>query len=152
MLNISNNHSCQCMQNRSLAIVPQNITSIEGFMWNKLTSHLLQHQPLSPFYNDKPNTTNSLLYCFVMSYKAVILQIFFFYYLMHIITDTGVNGETIPTPTWWMLNRYYFIKIRDFINTFTDQMPLAWWSRGKCDHSTVQITFLSKAFCTTEQN
>jgi hypothetical protein len=51
------------------------------------------------FYNDKPNTTNPLLYCFVMSPKAVTLQIFFFYYWMHIIIDIGVNGETIPAPT-----------------------------------------------------
>jgi len=65
----------------------------------QLTSHLLQHQPLSPFYNEKPNTTNPLSYCFVMSSKAVILQIFFFYYWMHIITDTGMNTETIPAPT-----------------------------------------------------
>jgi len=83
------------MQNRSLPNMPQNITSIEGFMWNKLTSHLLQHQPLSPSYKDKPNTTNPL-YCFVISSEAVILQIFFFYYWMHIITDTGVKGGTIP--------------------------------------------------------
>jgi len=80
----------------------------------KLTSHLLQHRPLSPLYNNKPNTTNPLLYRFVMSSKAVILQIFFFYYWMHIVIDTGVNRETIPAPRMMDVEQVPFHKNKKF--------------------------------------